>query len=219
MKDGDFVLIDYVGRIKETGIVFDVTNEEKAKEEKVYDPRVNYGPVPVIIGGGFILKSLEDVLRKMEVGEKKVVELKPEEAFGERKESLIKSVPVSIFRDSVPTVGSYVSVDNFRGRVLSVDGGRVKIDFNHPLAGKTLIYEIEVIKIITEVKEKVSSVINYFTGIENNFIETKIDDGSAQIKIKNHLDLPANLRKIIAETVFKWVEEIKEISFIDVYNK
>jgi FKBP-type peptidyl-prolyl cis-trans isomerase 2 len=219
MKDGDFVLIDYIGRIKETGIVFDITNEEKAKEEKVYDPRVKYGPVPVIIGGGFILKSLEDVLRGMEVGEKRVVELKPEDAFGERKEALIKSVPVSAFRDSVPTVGSYVSVDNFRGKVLSVDGGRVKIDFNHPLAGKNLVYEVEVIKVITEVEEKIKSVINYFTGVENNFIETKIDNGSAQVKVKNHLDIPANLRETIAETVFKWVEEIKEMSFVDVYNK
>jgi len=219
MKEGDFILIDYVGKIKDTGIIFDITNEEKAKEEKVYDPRVKYGPVPVIIGAGFILKPLEDVLKGMKVGEKKVVELKPEDAFGERKDTLIKSVPVSAFRDSVPTVGSYISIDNFKGKVLSVDGGRVKIDFNHPLAGKDLVYEMEVLKVITEVEEKIKSVINYFTGVENNLIETKLNNSSVQVKIKNHLDLPSNLKEVIVKTVFKWVEGVKEIVFVDIYNK
>lgn len=219
MKEGDFILIDYVGKIKDTGIIFDITNEERAKEEKVYDPRVKYGPVPVIIGAGFILKPLEDVLKGMKVGEKKVVELKPEDAFGERKDALIKSVPVSAFRDSVPTVGSYISIDNFKGKVLSVDGGRVKIDFNHPLAGKDLVYEMEVLKVITEVEEKIKSVINYFTGVDNNLIETKLNNSSVQVKIKNHLDLPSNLKEVIVKTVFKWVEGVKEIVFVDVYNK
>jgi FKBP-type peptidyl-prolyl cis-trans isomerase 2 len=218
MKDGDFILIDYVGRVKETGSIFGVTNEERAKKEKVYDPRIRYGPLPVIIGAGFVFKSLENVLREMKVGEKRIVELKPEDAFGERKEELVKCVPASVFKDSVPSVGSYVSIENSRGRVLSVDGGRVKIDFNHPLAGKTLIYEIEVVKIVTEPEEKIKSIIVYFTGLEDNLIETKVNSGCAEVRIKNHLELPAALKKVIVETAFKWVEGLKEFSFVDVYN-
>jgi FKBP-type peptidyl-prolyl cis-trans isomerase 2 len=219
MNEGDVVLLDYIGRIKDTGVAFDITNEEVAKKEKVYDPRVKYAPVPVIVGAGFVLKALDNVLKEMKVGEKRVVELTPENAFGERKEELIKLIPVSFFKDSKPAVGSYVSVDNFKGRVMSINGGRVKVDFNHPLAGKNLEYEIEVINQVTEMQEKVKCVINYFTGLNNNSIETKLTDGTVEVKLKNHLDLQKNLKEAVVETIFKWIEGIKEIVFVDVYNK
>jgi len=219
MEEGDFILVDYVGRIKDTGIAFEVTNEDVAKKEKVYDPRIKYSPLPVIVGAGFVLKALDDALKEMKVGEKRLVELEPKDAFGERKEDLVKLIPLSYFKDSEPTVGGYVSLNNFRGRVLSINGGRVKVDFNHPLAGKTLQYEIEILRQVTEMQEKLKCIVNYFTGLENSLVETKVDGEVGEVRIKNHQELPKNLKDLISEVVFKYIDGIKELRFIDVYNK
>jgi FKBP-type peptidyl-prolyl cis-trans isomerase SlyD len=147
------------------------------------------------------------------------VELEPKDAFGERKEDLVKLIPLSYFKDSEPTVGGYVSLNNFRGRVLSINGGRVKVDFNHPLAGKTLQYEIEILRQVTEMQEKLKCIVNYFTGLENSLVETKVDGEVGEVRIKNHQELPKNLKDLISEVVFKYIDGIKELRFIDVYNK
>ena len=63
MKDEDFVNIDYVGRIKESGEIFDLTDAELAKESNIFNPQMKYGPVTVIIGAGHILKGLENKIK------------------------------------------------------------------------------------------------------------------------------------------------------------
>jgi FKBP-type peptidyl-prolyl cis-trans isomerase 2 len=90
MQKGDFVYISYVGRIKESGEIFDTTSEEIARKEGVYNPEIKYEDVPIIIGAGFVIPGLDEELEKMNVGEKKIVEIEPKKAFGERREDLIK---------------------------------------------------------------------------------------------------------------------------------
>jgi FKBP-type peptidyl-prolyl cis-trans isomerase 2 len=217
MQEGDFVYIDYVGRVKDSGEIFDLTKEDVAKKENVYNPQVKYKPVPVIVGAGFVIKGLDEVLKEMKVGEKKTVEIPPEKAFGQRSLELIKIFPASVFEEKNvnPTPGSYVTINNLRGRIVSNDGGRVKVDFNHPLAGKKLEYEIEIKSKITDTKEKVKSIINFFSGIDFEKIDVQINQKTAEIQIKDkNVDFPLELRKRISENIKKWIKEIEKVRFI-----
>jgi FKBP-type peptidyl-prolyl cis-trans isomerase 2 len=221
MKSGDFVLIDYVGRVKDTNEIFDLTLEDVAKKEGIYNPNLPYGPIPVIIDSGLVFRKIEEEIKKMKVGESKKIVLAPAEAFGERKEELIKLVPISAFRqqDLEPTPGRYVFVGGLRGKILSVSGGRVTVDFNHPLAGKTLEYLIKVKNQIEKIDEQIKAVVKIFTGVEFEDIEVNVKDKTGEIKIKKKVVMNREIKKRIAENIFKWIEGIEKIRFVEEYEK
>src|SRR3989338_7894131 len=141
MQKDDFVKISYTGKLKEAGQIFD-----KAEG------------VQIIVGEGFVIPGVDEALLEMKVGEKKTFEVEPAKAFGDRNPDLLKLVPESEFRkrDIEPRVGMPVDADNLRGRVISVASGRVRVDFNHPLAGKVLVYDLEVKEKIEKPEEKIS---------------------------------------------------------------
>lgn len=219
MKDGDFVTIDYVGRIKDSGEIFDLTKEELAKKENVYDEKVKYKPVTFIVGAQFIIRGLDEALHDMKVGEKKTVLIPPEKAFGPRSPELVKLMPESQFKqqniDTTP--GAMIKINNFRGRVVSVDGGRVKIDFNHPLAGKELEYEIEVLEEVKGKENRTKALVNYFTALEKEEIGVEVNGEEIKIEIKRPFDLPRRLKQMMADNVGKWVGA-KKVVFLDVFE-
>ncbi len=218
MKVGDFVEVDYVGRIKDTGKIFDLTKEEIAKKENVYNPKVSYNPVVLIVGADFIIKGLDETLRDAKVGEKKEVDIPPAKAFGERKDKLIRTIPLGKFKEQKldPSPGAVVNIGNLKGRIVSVSGGRVKVDFNHPLAGKTLEYEIEIKSLVKEVPEKVKSIVKYFTGIDDVDVICKNEE--AEIKIKKDVDVVRPVKKMISDAVIKWCG-IGKVKFVEVFEK
>lgn len=221
MNSGDFVYVDFVGRVKDTGEIFDLTKEDVAKKENIYDPKFKYHPVPVVVDAGFVLKGLDESLKEMKVGEKKTVEIPPEKAFGERNPDFIKLIPSSVFKeqDIDPVPGGYVTVNRMNGRVVSIDGGRVRVDFNHPLAGKRLEYETEVKSEITNIPEKIKAIVNYYTGLTIDEMEVEQKDSEAEIRTKKQMDIPSAIKETIAKTVTKWIKDIKLIKFVDVYPK
>ncbi len=207
MKEGDMVLIDYVARIKDTNEVFDTTKEEVAKQAGIFDSNYKYRPLPVLIGAGFVIKGLEEALKNMEVGQSKKIEIPPEKAYGERDERLVKLIPESNFRDNniEPIVGKYVQINNLTGKIVSVSGGRVKVDFNHPLAGKVVEYEVSVVKKVEDEAEKAKEIVYFFTNLED--VEASIvkenNEKIAQLKLK--VDLTPNAKSLITETIKKWL--------------
>lgn len=221
MQTGDFVSISYVGRIKGTGEIFDLTDAELAKKEKIYDEKIRYGPITVVVDAGFVIKGLDEALKEMKVGEKKKVEISPDKAFGERRQDFIKLIPMSNFKqqDVTPEPGSYVTINGVRGRVISADGGRVRVDFNHPLAGKDLEYEIEVTGLITDVKEKIIAIVHYFTNADKEKIDAKISGEEVEISVKDEKEIRGHVKKDVAEAIKKWVKEIEVVKFVDVYGK
>jgi FKBP-type peptidyl-prolyl cis-trans isomerase SlyD len=220
MQKGDFVYISYVGRIKESGEIFDVTSEEIAKKEGVYNPEIKYGDIPIIIGAGFVIPGLDEELEKMNIGEKKIVEIEPKKAFGERREDLIKLIPETEFKKQNINVkvGDFVNVNGITGRVLSINAGRVRVDFNHPLAGKALVYEVEIKKQVTETKEKIYAILKYFSNLDESVASVKIENGEAEIEIKG-LQIANRVKENIIKTIFQWIKEINKIKFSEVYEK
>ncbi|UCE57524.1 MAG: FKBP-type peptidyl-prolyl cis-trans isomerase, partial [Candidatus Bathyarchaeota archaeon] len=84
IKKGDFLFINYAGKVKETGEMFDTTKEEEAKIEKLYKEGEIYEPKLVVVGENWVLKTLDESLLKFKIKKKDVVEIPPEKAFGPR---------------------------------------------------------------------------------------------------------------------------------------
>ena len=138
MENGDMVLVSYTGKDMATGKIFETTDVEKAKESGFWRENAVFAPVPVIIGNNDLLKALEEELLKMKEGESKTVRLGPDKAFGQRRKELSGVIPMQEFRKRQinPARGMIIDVNGRYGRVQSISGGRIRVDFNSDLAGK-----------------------------------------------------------------------------------
>ncbi len=162
LQKGDFVILDYTAKVKETGEVFDTTKEEVAKKERLYKEGEIYEPKLVVIGEGWVLKPLDESLTTMEVGKTATVEIPPEKAFGPRDPEKVKRVPLRHLTEKgvTPSIGMRVEHDNKLATVRAIGAGRVLLDFNPPLAGKTLVYEVTVNKKLETREEKIAALIH-----------------------------------------------------------
>jgi peptidylprolyl isomerase len=158
----DFVIIDYTGKVKETGEVFDTTSEEIAKENKLYKQGDIYESKLIVVGEGWVLKSLDEALLTFKLNKKETVEVPPENAFGNRDPEKVKLVPIRRLaaRGISPRLGAQIEYDKKLATVRTMGSGRVTLDFNPPLAGKTLVYEVTVEKQLKTDEEKISALIH-----------------------------------------------------------
>jgi len=233
LKKNDFVEIDFIGRIKGSGI-FDTTKKETAKEAGIDDSKCQ--PMKICVGQRMLIKGFDDALEGKELGKEYKIELLPKDAFGERDSSLLKTVPLRMFTEKgiSPQQGMIYSFDNALARISSVTGGRVTIDFNNPLAGKNIVYDFTVNRLIEDMKEKVSIVIGLFLPFPNP--EIRINGKNATLvlpqklpeqifeliknKVKELLDVELSLEvKEIKEKSGKADEIKKENKKIDEHNK
>jgi len=223
-EKGDFILIDYVARVKDTGEIFDVTIEEVARKENVFRENEIYRPILVVLGEGWLLKSLEEKLMEMEQGEEKDVELSPEEAFGSRDPSKIKVIPARELskRGITPRPGITVEMDGKPATVRSVGSGRVVLDFNHPLAGKTLIYHVKIVKKLDKDKDKILALID--RRIPNVNIEKfsiSIRKGTVTIEIPEEARFLEGIqfaKRGIARDLEHLFPEISSVRFVETYT-
>lgn len=200
MQKNDFIRLLYSGKIKETQQEFD------------------NGEVLAVVGAKFVLPGIDEALEQMQVGEKRTIELPPEKGFGLRSQNLIKLVPLSNFRknSTEPYPGMIVSADNMHGRVLSVNSGRVRVDFNHPLAGKTLVYDLDIKAKIEESKEKLKALVELYTKLPPNKISIDIKDKEAEIILPPMVS-PVYKKKI-ADDARTYIG-IEKVKFSEVYEK
>ncbi len=216
MEKGDVIKIDYIGRL-ESGEIFDLTDEELAKKENIYNRQIRYRPVPLVVGGGFVIPGLDKALLGMELNEKKTVEIEPEEGFGKRNPDLVKVVPRKSFGDKDPKPGMVVDFSGLKGRVQSVSAGRVMVDFNNPLAGKKLVYELEIKEKVDDEKEKIKCIFDFF-GIENP--EIKISNNVLDVEtVKLPPEIKEKISSILLENIKPEGKPLMKIRFIESYEK
>ncbi len=204
----DFIELEFVARVKETNEIVDITSKEKAKELGIDDKDIK--PIKTCIGKGFLIKGLEEELIGKEIGKEYTIEVPPEKAFGKRDASLLKLVPASAFKNSnvAPIPGLRVNIEGLIGTIVSRSGGRILVDFNHPLAGKTLVYEIKATRKITKPEEKIECLLENY-GLPKDSYTIKVQDSKAEIEIKQKL--PEALKQEIEKSIKELVKEIKEL--------
>ena len=158
----EFLLIDYVAKVKETGEIFDTTIEDTAKKERLYKEGEIYEPKLVVIGQGWLLKTLDEGLLNMELNKPATVEIPPEKAFGNRDPEKVRLVPLRRLtaKSITPQLGMRIEFNGKLATVRTIGAGRVQLDFNPPLAGKTLVYEVTVQKKLQTKTEKIKSLIH-----------------------------------------------------------
>ncbi len=231
VKEGDFIRLEYTGKVQETGNVFDTTDENVAEEAGIKLDNKTYGAIPIVVGGGHVLKGLDEALIGMEEGEEKKVEITPEEGFGLRDPKLLQLIPMGEFKKQgmKPEVGMAITSDGTTGIIRSVSGGRVRVDFNHELAGKNLEYDIKVIKEIKDDVEKVKSMIELHysaPNLDSDKHDIQIIDGVVRIAMdemakfdkKPYMDITfARFR--IARDIWENMENIEKVEFVDVFEK
>ncbi len=209
MKSGDWVKINYLGTAKATGEVFDLTSEADAKEHGLYDGKKKYGPVLTIIGGGMVIPGVERELLQMKVGETREFDVGPADALGPRRPELIKVISISKFaaQKITPYPGLVLNIDGRNAKVRSVTGGRVMMDFNHPLAGKELHYRLGIVKQLKDPGEMVESLLEYYG------LEGKVTIAGKKADISLDKDANPVIKKLVEETLKKWCPAIDSVAF------
>ena len=157
-KKNDFIEIDFTAKVK-GGEIFDSNRKEDLKKTNLtLDPK----PLVFSLGAGMFLKGVDDFLLGKDLG-KYEIELAPENAFGNRNSKLVQIIPMRIFmqQNTRPVQGMMFNFDGRIAKILSVSGGRVIADFNNPVAGKTVIYDINVKRKIEDINEKAKSFIDF----------------------------------------------------------
>ncbi len=138
VKAGDSVRIHYTGTLSD-GSVFDSSTGRE--------------PLEFTVGSGQIIPGLDGALPGMEVGEKKVVEVPSDQAYGPVHQEALRAVPREEIPEEIPMeVGTQVHAHNEQGQVMTltiaeVTESHVVLDANHPLAGKDLTFAIELVSI------------------------------------------------------------------------
>ncbi|MGC8645243.1 MAG: FKBP-type peptidyl-prolyl cis-trans isomerase [Thermoplasmata archaeon] len=241
MEKGDIIKLQ-MDTFTDDGKLVETTDESKAKESGIYDEHYSYKPILTIVGSGRLFGDLEEDIAKANVGEEREVTIPPERAFGVRDTN---NVRVTSYREVeralrdeerrrgnsgnevVPEPGMTVRLGDKYGKILTVTAGRVVIDFNHPLAGKSIKYRYKILEKVEGEEKKIQSIIeiNFPKDSEKFKIEVgdeivitipdsaKIDDSwpLAKFAIVGAIrEYVANKTVIFREIFEKRVEEKKE---------
>ena len=137
IKNGDSVSVNYTGKL-EDGTVFDTSIQEGRT------------PLTAKLGQGQLIPGFENGLMGMTVGETKTIEIEPKDAYGEVNEQMVQEVDLTQVPDGVKE-GDMLQGQNQYGpiqvTVKEVKESTVVLDMNHPLAGKKLIFDLEVVSV------------------------------------------------------------------------
>ena len=220
---GSLILANYTARIKDTGEVIDTTIEEEAKKVGFYDPTKRYEPRLIAVGEGWVLKGLDEAILSADVGQKLSVEVAPEKGFGVREPNRVKMIPLRKFGEKASElkVGDEMEVENKIGIIRFVGSGRAQVDFNHRYAGKTLVYDLEILKSLQTDLEKISALIRRRLPVEENKLKVMIEDASTKIELPGEFYLSEGLhivKKAIANDVFKFIKIVNKVFFIETYE-
>ncbi len=136
IQDGDSVAVRYTGRL-ESGDVFD-TNDDGSSEPLVFQ-----------VGSQSMIAGFERAVIGLSTGDSTTARIPPEEAYGTRDENLISSLARKLFEGGELEVGLQVDLEDAQGQmyeahVIAFDDETVTVDFNHPLAGHALTFDIRI---------------------------------------------------------------------------
>jgi peptidylprolyl isomerase len=224
LEKGNFILVDYVGKVKETGEVFDTTFEETAKKEHLYKEGDIYEPKLVVIGEGWVIKALDENLATMEVDKAAVVEIPPDKAFGPRDPEKVKRVPLRqlLAKDITPTLGKRVEYGGKTATVRAVGAGRVLLDFNPPLAGKTLVYDTTVKKKLETKNEKIAALIHRrIPAVEQGKFQFVLKPKTVSIEMPEeafYLEGIQIAKRGIAADIQRFLEGITTVKFAETFK-
>jgi len=222
MNNGDIIKYDYDIIIGETNELYETTRAETAKKYNRYDEKKVYQPTYAVMGTNAIIKGLEKALAQAEVGATKEIELEPSDAFGERDPKLVETHSIQELKrlKIEPEYGKEIILKNKSGRITGISTGRVRVDFNNPLAGKKLKISFTVHSKVETPEEKIKAIITMAGANPDEFrIHTEGDMLDLTLPESAKYDQTWILRKIRIVKDLRTYTDYKIIRFIEEYQK
>lgn len=230
VKKGDFVLLDYEIWAEGAGKreIVDTTSKEVADQAKwEAKPSTEFHPHPHLIGRDYFPGGIEKALEGLKVGETLDKEFPASEAFGEKDPNLIElhsireiaRLPEMRRDDARLDVGTILTIDNRRGRVVSLTAGRVRVDFNNPFAGRKVQAKVKILSKITGHDEVAKALIEMDYGQSAQF-SVDVKDHVVTVKLPDRTKFDVNwfaskgklvedIREHLKPTSIHFVEEYK----------
>jgi peptidylprolyl isomerase len=223
LERGSLILVDYTAKVKDNNEIFETTREEEAKKSELFDPTHKYEPRLISIGEGWVLKGLDEALAAANIGDKINVEITPDKGFGERDPNKVRMVAQRKLGEKAEEVrvGDVIEIDHRTGIVRYVGSGRVQIDFNHRFAGRTLTYDVDVVKKVESDDDKIRSLIKRRLPVDDEKIKINLKGFTLEIDLPEETLLAEGLqiiKRAVANDVFKFVPSLKDIKFIESFK-
>ncbi len=221
---GSLILVDYTAKVKDTEEVFDTTIEEDAKKHSIHEQNFKYMPKLVSIGEVSypVLKGLDEALAKTAVGDKLTIEVTPDKGFGERDSGKVRMIPIRKLGEDAErvSVGDSIEVDNKKGIIRYIGSGRVQVDYNHRYAGKTILFDVNVIKSLDSPNDKIDSILKNRLPVEDTKIAFDLKDKEVNITIPEEIlraDGLQIMKHFIQLDVFKFAPTLEKVSFVETH--
>lgn len=226
-KSARLVFAEFDAWVIESGELFDTTHVDLAKQKNIFNEKATYEPLPLLIGRNRLFPGLERSLSSAEVGKEYEVILTPEDGAGPRDPKLVELLPIREFlkQEIVPEVGLQVTIKNRVGYISAVTAGRVRVDFNNKLAGKSLKYKYKIVSEPKEPKEKFEAILKMDYGTAEGFsfeaqdkkIVVKLPDVCKydQKWLLSKYRVVSDIRDVMGSEVVQFVEEYTKVSAKD----
>ena len=213
LEKKDFIKIEFTAKVKE-GDIFDSNIKEDLKGR---DIKKEIKPFIFCLGESMFLQGIEDVLIGKDIGEYNI-ELTSDKAFGKRDPNLVQMMPIKIFTEQNvnPIPGVMFNFDGRIGKILTVTGGRVLVDFNNPIAGRDVEYKVRVLRKVEDLNEKVKALIEFFFKRDLKF---EIKEKKLILEVEKPMKQFIEMFKEKFKEILDLDLEVKEIDSISKVNK
>lgn len=191
-EKGDLVRLEYDLWTESGGKteLLDTTHEELAQKENARTEGRTWGPRPHEIGGDYFPIGIENSLVGLKAGEEVEREFAPTDAFGERDPNLIElfsmhevqRLPEMRREDAHLDIGTTLTIEGRRGRVMSLTAARVRVDFNPPFAGRKVRGKFKVVEGISEPADQARAVIELQYGRSSEF-HVEVHEKTVTVKV------------------------------------
>lgn len=223
LEKGSLILLDYTAKIKDSNEVFETTRADDVKNNPDFDPNKKYEPRLLGVGEGWVLKGLDEALLQSNIGTPLNIEIPPEKAFGERDPSKVRMIPLRKLGEKANevSIGDVIEIDDRIGIIRFIGSGRVQVDFNHKYAGRTLVYEANIVKKLDNDDEKISNLIRRRLPIDTGDIKYENKDSNLEISLPENTFLIEGIQIIkrgISTDIFKFIPSLKSVIFVEKYN-
>ena len=219
---GSLILVEYTAKVKDTDEVFETTIEAEAKKHSIHDANIKYQPKLVSVGESWVIKGLDEALANSKVGDKTSVEVTPDKGFGERDSGKVRMIALRKLGEDADkvTVGDTIEIDQKTGIIRFIGSGRVQVDYNHRFAGKTIIYDVNVLKALETDDEKINGMLKRHLPVDDSKLVFKKTGTSLDINIPEELFRSEGLqvmKHFIQSDIFKFVPTLEKINFLETH--
>lgn len=221
---GSLVMVDYTARLKDTNIVIETTRADDSSKLEDPAPGAVYQPKLVSIGDPSypVLKGFDAALVGAELAVPRTVEVPPDGAYGDRSRAKVKMVTIRKLGEDAEraSVGDMVTVDNRVGTVRFIGSGRVQIDFNHRYAGRSVLYDFNVVKSLDSATDRIEAILDD-AGMLPEPDGYTLEGDKLEVRVPENMlrsDNLQNAKFLLQMGLFQFVPDLSEVRFVEVYK-